>query len=101
VRYVFAAEAWTNESFGYPTMSEEEEARRYAALGYTLTNAPDRKEIVGIEATNGREFLLAEREIIHPAYGRAYLGKLGEIMRPERVRGRFGDLLPRDVGRTQ
>jgi hypothetical protein len=95
-RYAFAAEAWMSKNFMGPNMSEEEEARRYAALGYTLANAPDRKEIVTIEAADGRELLYAMREIVRPAHGRAYLGKLGEIRRPDHVRGRFLDLLPRE-----
>jgi hypothetical protein len=94
-RYAHAAEAWTSKSFMDRNMGEEEEARRYAALGYTLENAPDREEIVTLEAADGRELLHAIRTIIRPAHGRAYLAKLGEIMRPEQVRGRFLDLLPR------
>ena len=88
-RYVFAAEAWTSGDFGHPNMSDQEIERRYAALGFTFANAPDREEVIFIEAADGRELLMARREIIRLASGRAYLGKLGEIMRPEHVRGRF------------
>jgi hypothetical protein len=94
VRYARATECWKSSNLGDGT-SLEETARRYAAMGYTLANAPDRREVVVIDADDGREFLQAHREILRPAHGRAYLGKLGEIMRPERARGRFLDLLPR------
>jgi hypothetical protein len=36
----------------------------YAALGYTLANAPEREEIVMIDGEDGRQFLLGWRAII-------------------------------------
>jgi hypothetical protein len=69
-------------------------ARRYAAMGYTLANAPDRQEVIEIEADDGHELLQGTREIIRPASGRPHLGKL-EVFRPKRIQGRFLDLLPR------
>jgi hypothetical protein len=62
---------------------------------YTLANATDRREVITIDADDGREYLMAFRAIVRPTHGRAYLGKLGEIERPEHTRGRFLDLLPR------
>jgi hypothetical protein len=93
VRYARAMECWFVDNLSNSRTSSEA-ALRYAALGYTLANHPDRREVVQIEAEDGTEFLTASREIIRPAHGRAYLGKLGEIERPTGVEGRFLGLLP-------
>jgi hypothetical protein len=65
-RYAHAAEAWTSKSFMDRNMGEEEEARRYAALGYTLENAPDREEIVTLEAADGRDFCMPYARLFAP-----------------------------------
>lgn len=45
-RYVIAAECW--KSSAGVSRDEEESARRYAELDYTLANAPDREEVVSL-----------------------------------------------------
>jgi hypothetical protein len=94
VRYARATECWLSSSLD-GGISLEECERRYAAMGYTLENAVDRREAVVIDADDGREYLQAKREIVRPGHRRAYLGKLGEIERPECALGRFLDLLRR------
>lgn len=100
VRYVRATECWTAPSLGDGT-NLEEVGRRYAAMGYTLANAPDRQEMIVIEAADGRELLLAKRAIVRPAHGKPYLGRLGEIERPDHIQGRFLDLLPRGAPHSE
>lgn len=94
-RYAVVAESWKS-NFEHSAMDEEASARRYAELGYTLANAPNREEIIAIYAVDGREVLMAMRTIIRPAHGRAYLGKLDEVERPDFVRSDYVDLLPRE-----
>lgn len=53
VRYVQAAECWLSPTFS-PHMDREEFEQRYGSLGYTLANAPDRQEIIGLTADDGR-----------------------------------------------
>src|SRR5215471_18848900 len=48
-RYARAMECWTAPRLD-PNMTDEQVALRYAALGYTLANHPDRREVVLIEA---------------------------------------------------
>jgi hypothetical protein len=62
--------------------------------GGTLSTHPRRRELVAFHAEDGCEALCARREIIRPAGGNAYLGKLGPIERHDRVEGRFVGLLP-------
>jgi hypothetical protein len=96
VRYAVAMEAWAvhdPESKQAPTT--EQAALEYAAMGYTLKNHPDRREIVMFEAEDGTELLTAMRDIIRPANGKPYLGKLGPIERYDGVMmGRWAGLLP-------
>jgi hypothetical protein len=89
VRYARAVESWT-VAFG----AEEQIDLRYAAMGYTLANHPDRREVILIEANDGSEFLTAFRDIIRPAHGRPNLGKLGAIERLNHIEGRWLNLLP-------
>ena len=90
VRYARAAECWTVDA----EMIEEQFAQHYAALGYTLANHPSRREVVLFEAEDGTEVLTAFRDIVRPAHGKPYLGKLGAIERPRGLYGRWLGLLP-------
>jgi hypothetical protein len=96
VRYARASECWTSKNFACGGTTDDELAQRYAAIGHTLENAPDRHEIVYIEAVSNHEYLAAMRDIIRPQHGKPYLSKLGEIERPKSVQGRWLDLLPRE-----
>jgi hypothetical protein len=91
VRFAHATEAWALEQ---PVVTEEWDAMRYAAMGYTLANHPDRREVVQIHAEDDAEALHALRDIIRPAHGKPYLGKLGPIERMEQVESRWAGLLP-------
>jgi hypothetical protein len=94
--FAMAAEAWGAE-LGEPSAVGEftaQHAERYGALGHTLANAPDRVELVLIQAYDGTRFLQAQRDIIRPASGAPYLGKLSKIEQPEVTGGRWLDLLP-------
>jgi len=46
------------------------------------------------EAEDGTEVLTAFRDIVRPAHGKPYLGKLGAIERPRGLYGRWLGLLP-------
>jgi hypothetical protein len=92
VRYAVALDCLLSP--GLEGLTQEQARQRYAALGYTLANAPDRQEIIVIQAEDEKEFLTAKREIIRPSHGKPYLGKLGAIERPESPVGRFVGLLP-------
>jgi hypothetical protein len=92
VRYACAMECWF-APLGDDSMSDEQVGLRYAALGYTFANHPQRREGVSIQAEDETELLMANREIVRPAHGRAYLGKLGAIERPTQMRGRLVGLL--------
>jgi hypothetical protein len=92
VRYAVAMECWASP--GLKEVTQEEAQQRYAALGYTLANAPDRQELMLVEAEDEKEFLTAMREVVRPSRGKPYLGKLGAIERPESPVGRFLGLLP-------
>jgi hypothetical protein len=96
VRYACAKEAWTladPERKQMPTT--EQAALEYAAMGYTLANHPERREVVTIDAEDGTKFLTALRDIIRPAHGKPYLGKLGPIERFDGiVTSRWTGLLP-------
>jgi hypothetical protein len=94
-RYARAMECWVAPLGGN---TDEQVAQRYAALGYSLEKHPQRREMVLLEADDGTEFLQAKREIVRPPHGRAYLGNLGEIVRPPKVSGRFLALLPSEQG---
>jgi hypothetical protein len=89
-RYARAAECWTVDA----AITEEQFALHYAALGYTLANHPNRREVVLFEAEDGTEVLTAFRDIVRPAHGKPYLGKLGAIERCRRLHGRWIGLLP-------
>jgi hypothetical protein len=93
VRYARATEAWMLKE-PEPVMTEEQAALRYAALGYTLANHPDRREIVQISGEDATEVLFAFRDVIRPAHGKPYLGKLGPIEQMECVESRWLGLLP-------
>jgi hypothetical protein len=95
VRYAVAMECWLSRGLGLEPgkLTPEQVERRYAELGHTLGNAPDRQEIMLIEAEDEKEFLSATREIVRSPHGKAYLGKLGAIERPN-ASGRFLGLLP-------
>jgi hypothetical protein len=60
----------------------------------SLADHPQRREMICIEAADGREYLMAFREIVRPDHGKPYLRKLSEIERPDHVEGRFLNLLP-------
>src|SRR5262249_52792524 len=61
VRYARATECWT---LGEPALgsTEDQHALRYAAMGYTFANHPDRREVVQIQAEDGTEVLWAFRD---------------------------------------
>jgi len=92
VRYARAMECWTIPGSG--EMTCEQRALQYAALGYTFANHADRREIVDISAEDSTQFLRAFRDIIRPAGGKPYLGKLSAIERQDQVEGRWLGLLP-------
>jgi hypothetical protein len=93
VRYARAMEGWKLVDYG-KNMTKEQAAIQYAAMGYTLANHPDRRELVALDAEDGTEALTAFRDIIRPAHGKPYLGKLGAIERMDSVEGRWLGLLP-------
>src|SRR5262249_27489793 len=96
VRYARATEGWTlTDPLLSANSTVQQAALRYAAMGYTLKNHPDRREVVELEAADGGELIWAFRDIIRPSHGKPYLGKMGAIERPEGIAGRFLDLLPR------
>lgn len=72
-RYARAMECWIAPLGGN---TDEQVAQRYAALGYSLENHPQRREIVLLEADDASEFLQAKRAIIRPPHGRPYLDAL-------------------------
>jgi hypothetical protein len=80
-RYVQVTEAWT--------LNDPNDA----VPAGTLANHPDRKEIVMLNASDGRESIVGIREIVRPERGKPYLAKL-EIM-PSGCEqfGRFSDML--------
>lgn len=92
VRYAVALDCWLSP--GLKGLTPGQARQRYAALGYTLANAPDRREVMVVEAEDSKECLTAMREITRPSHGKPYLGKLGAIERPESPVGRFLGLLP-------
>jgi hypothetical protein len=95
VRYAVAIEAWTLADPERKQMRTEEQAElEYAAMGYTLANHPNRREVVLFEAEDGTEVLTAFRDIIRPAHGKPYLGKLGPIERFDQFTSRWAGLLP-------
>jgi hypothetical protein len=94
VRYARAVEAWAAPNFVALDSTREQQGLAYAALGYTLKNHPDRREIIELEADDGTEVLTALRDIIRPAHGKPYLGKLGAIERTTHIEGRWLGLLP-------
>jgi hypothetical protein len=93
VRYARAEEMWL-VAREKSEMTRERTALQYAKLGYTLANHPDRREVVHIYGEDATESLFAFRDIIRPAHGKAYLGKLGAIERMDTVEGRWLGLLP-------
>jgi hypothetical protein len=89
VRYALVTEAWTvNE--------KNEAASAWMAEHGTWEDYPDRREIVTISAQDSKEYLCATRDIIRPAGGKPYLGKLSDIERPARPKGRLVNLLSGD-----
>jgi hypothetical protein len=96
-RYVAVAECWMAEP-PKQDMTPLEVSQYYAALDFSLKNDPKRKEVVVLTADDGKQQLSAMREIIRPANGRPYLGKLEPF--EQTISQRLGDLLParRDTG---
>jgi hypothetical protein len=92
VRYARAMECWA-APYTESDMTDEQVGLHYAALSYTLANHPARREMVLIQAEDETELLQAHREIVRPAPGRAYLGKLSDIERPTKMHGRLVGLL--------
>jgi hypothetical protein len=89
VRYAHVAEAWTvNE--------KNEAATAWMAEHGTWKDYPNRREIVIISAQDRNEYLCAKRDIIRPAGGKPYLGKLSDIERPTRPKGRLVNMLSDD-----
>jgi hypothetical protein len=79
---------------------QKHDVKRYANASECWTadrpeDDPHRREVVFIEAVDGREHLVAMRDIVRLHGGQPYLAKLGQIERPRRLGGRFLDLLPR------
>ena len=95
VRFAFAAESWTvsDPAIGRDVTAEQF-GLRYAAMGYTLANHPDRREIVWLEAEDSTETLTALREIIRSIHRKPCLGALGKIERANHMVGRWTGLLP-------
>jgi hypothetical protein len=61
----------------------------------TLADHPLRKELIVFNADDGRERLLATRDIVRPASGKRYLAPIEEIIRPDSIEGRMAtELLP-------
>jgi hypothetical protein len=77
VRYASAHEAWTKHD-SWPGRPSED---------------PQRREIVSLSADDGRECLLAMRDIVRPQGGKPYLAKISKIDRTARPQGRLMDLL--------
>jgi hypothetical protein len=84
-RYAHAAEVWIKET------------KDAAPPIGSLADDPNRQEVLWIDACDGRGTIYAYREIIRPAHGKPYLGKLGEIVRADNASGRFYGLLPSAV----
>jgi hypothetical protein len=68
VRYARASECWTVKNLVSKEMTQEQIGLRYAALGYTLQNHPDRQEVVLLEAADATELLQATRESRRTCY---------------------------------
>src|SRR5262249_6647147 len=95
VRYARATECWMVKDPAIdPDSTEEQLGLHCAAMGYTLKNHPNRREVVKVEPDAGSELIPASRDITRPAPGKPYLGKLSAIERPTRATGRFLNLLP-------
>jgi len=60
----------------------------------TLEDHPLRKERIVLMASDGREVLMAWRDIVRPPAGRPHLGRLSEIERPKELRGAWVKCLP-------
>jgi hypothetical protein len=82
VRYANAVEAWT--------VPEEDRVGPYPG---SLADHPRRREIVAINADDGRHCLLTTRDIIRPQTGKPYLAKMSKIKRIEQPKGVLMDLL--------
>jgi hypothetical protein len=78
VRYASAMEAWTVERGDHQG---------------PVAQHPQRREIIIISVDDGVEFIVAPRDIIRPPHGKAYLGKLGTIVKQSAPKGRFTKLL--------
>jgi len=92
VRYAYAVECWMGSL--EKELTQEQVALRYAAAGYTFASHPDRREVVQVSGEDATEALHAFRDIIRPAHGKPYLGKLGPIERMEHMESRWLGLLP-------
>src|SRR5262249_15455278 len=69
--------------------------REWIAKGSgTLADHPLRKEQIVLMASDGREVLMAWRDIVRPPAGRPHLGRLSEIERPKELRGAWVKCLP-------
>src|SRR5215831_12831438 len=76
-------------------------ALEYAAMGYTLANDPDRREIIYIQADDGTELLSALRDIVRPAHDKPSKGHAEALReRPQGQRVRCSSELPDHVGRV-
>lgn len=72
-RYASAMESWTTPA---TTADPAAAAEAYAAMGFTLKNAADRRERVTLQAEDDKQFLAASREIHRPQGSKPYLGAL-------------------------
>jgi hypothetical protein len=77
VRYAGAMEAWTVEPDDHQG---------------PIAENPKRREIVAFRADDGIEYIGAQRDIIRPPHGKAYLGKLSTIDKSQPT-GRLKNLL--------
>jgi hypothetical protein len=89
VRYVHVTEAWTADQ-------NDRAAEAWMAEHGTWEDYPNRGEVVAISAQDRNEFLCAKRDIVRPAGGKPYLGKLSDIERATRPEGRLVNMLSDD-----
>jgi hypothetical protein len=96
-RYVLVCESWGYKAATKDTSFEEMQADIEAAGG-TLENMPGRFELILLQASDGHQFIQAQREIIRPAGGRPpYLGALDIMAGAVQFEGRFANMLPTET----
>jgi hypothetical protein len=78
VRYASAMEAWAVEPDDHQG---------------PISENPNRREIIAVNADDGVEYIAATRDIIRPPHGKAYLGKLSAIEKLSQPTGRLANLL--------